>query len=103
MLRRTKDKCLLELTALGKRDTVVNCELSPVQESLYKHILSLPDFDNVRYHRNLCPCGSNLKRSECCREYIAPLLRDGSKEVDPRAVVWYNVTLISFFPSNPAL
>ena len=51
MLRRDKET---ELDLKGKDSIVVYCELSDLQRDLYKHILSLPDFDNARYHSTNC-------------------------------------------------
>ena len=88
LLRRTKDQELTELTALGKKDNVIFCNPSDLQKELYEHILSLPDFDNVRYCNAMCPCGSGVKRSDCCVQYQVPYKNVSSREIDERAVVW---------------
>lgn len=96
VLRRMKEDVLGDQLK-GKDDMIVFCELSPLQTALYKHLLSLPDFDNDRYSTTPCPCGSGGKRGQCCRqEYKVPYTRtvsgDGSPsytdKVDPRAVLW---------------
>jgi DNA repair and recombination RAD54-like protein len=51
----------------GKREIVVFCDLSPLQKQLYLHLLSLPDFNNVRIGSLPCPCGSG-----CIRYCIYP-------------------------------
>jgi SNF2 family DNA or RNA helicase len=58
MLRRLKNN---ELKMKGKSETVIYCELSVLQKTLYKRILSLPDFDNARY--NAVPCKTSLRYS----------------------------------------
>lgn len=61
MLQRKKEDVLADRLK-GKREIVVFCELSELQKRLYLHILSLPDFNNVKMGATLCPCGSQLKR-----------------------------------------
>ena len=95
ILQRFKKDVLCDILK-GKDDYIIFCELSPLQEDLYSYLLSLPDFDNVRYMWRLCPCGSQLKRSQCCQLYIIPYKRiisnDGKilyeNKIDPRAVIW---------------
>eukprot|EP01041_Mallomonas_annulata_P001169 gene1169-2269_t len=93
MLQRFKEDVLGD-ELLGKDDVIVFCEMSPLQTDIYAHILSLPDFDNVRYLSVLCPCKSGKKRSNCCKSYYSiPLIRNddnnaSSNEIDKRAVMW---------------
>lgn len=91
MLQRGKellagDKGLLK----GKNDFVVLCDLSELQKTLYRSVLQLPDFDNVRHYADPCPCGKvprtathssdvqfgALTRATCCEQYRIPVLRD---------------------------
>lgn len=87
MLRRLKENELPQLSALGKKEIVVMCALTPLQNEIYQHILSAPDFDNVRFFNELCPCGNAMERGQCCTQYRIPLIV-GTRDVDPRASVW---------------
>lgn len=112
--RRKEDVLVLP----DKTEKVVMCELSPLQKQVYRHILSLPDFELVKTAGSPCDCGINagffqrvhrLKtpaqrvayyrehrneikvKSECC--YTFPKnsrYREGGDEplVDPDAVIW---------------
>lgn len=66
----------------GKDEVMVLCDMSPLQKELYTYVLSLPDFDNTKYHALPCPCGSKAKRNECCDLFQRPCVRppqlDGS-------------------------
>lgn len=84
----------------GKDEVIVLCDLSPLQQLMYKSCLASPDFDNVRYHAKRCPCGSKAQRSQCCVQYQIPYRRDQFEEkikyvtqrqafeIDERAVLW---------------
>jgi SNF2 family DNA or RNA helicase len=80
----------------GKDEVIVLCDLSPIQQELYQHCLSLPDFDNIRYHTSMCSCGSGKTRGKCCPHYRIPYRRDTAGNVlepltiDPRAAMWSN-------------
>jgi SNF2 family DNA or RNA helicase len=94
-----------EMLLKGKDEIIVLCDLSPLQKQMYEYCLSLPDFDNVRFHALPCPCGSGVPRGQCCLEYQIPLIRDNSgnvigerkikyvtdqqkRKIDPRAILW---------------
>ena len=61
LLQRKKEEVLADRLK-GKREIVVFCELSDLQKRIYTHLLSLPDFDNVKMGSVICPCGSGRKR-----------------------------------------
>ena len=89
ILRRTKGEVLPQLRELGKEEIIVYCKLSKIQSDMYSHILSLPDFDNVRFFNRKCPCGSGIQRSDCCPKYIKPYIRESNnREVDISAAIW---------------
>ena len=100
-----------------KDERVLFCELSPMQKRLYEHVLSLPDFQLLKYANAPCDCGINkalfegynrlrtdrerldyqrrhrddvVKRKECC--YKVPLnpnrFKSGEPMYDPRAMIW---------------
>jgi SNF2 family DNA or RNA helicase len=100
-----------------KDERVLFCELSPLQKRLYKHLLSLPDFQLLLYANAPCECGVNqaifqnfklmrteaekiafqrdhrgeiIPRKSCC--YERPLnpnrFEAGEEFYDPRAVLW---------------
>ena len=75
LLSRNKDilSGLFELK--GKEELVVFCDLSNLQQQLYKYILSLPDFENIKKSEKKCNCGSNISpRSCCCPHHVIPLM-----------------------------
>jgi hypothetical protein len=55
-LKRLKTSLTGDDELKGKEETVVLCDLSPLQAELYAEALALPDFDNARFHNTLCPC-----------------------------------------------
>ena len=61
LLQRKKEDVLADRLK-GKREIVVFCELSDLQKRIYLHLLSLPDFCNVKMGATKCPCGSGRKR-----------------------------------------
>ncbi|KAL7451003.1 hypothetical protein ACHAWC_002844, partial [Mediolabrus comicus] len=42
-----------------KNEKVIFCQLSQIQKELYRHILTLPDYDLVRFANAPCDCGVN--------------------------------------------
>ena len=91
MIQRFKEVVLCD-ELQGKEDIVVFCSLTPLQKRIYQHLLSLPDFDNCRYGKSECPCGSGEPRKTCCIQFILPLNRDdisrGVRTIDERAYIW---------------
>ncbi len=110
-LHRPKD--ILNLPK--KEELVVFCELSPLQNRIYQHMLMLPDFALLKRANAPCDCGVNQEffiaykklrttkerleyqrkhkdrislMKTCC--YSTPIKRDryGNSEIDPRAVLW---------------
>lgn len=81
-----------------KEELLVLCDCADLQKKLYTHLLSLPDFDNCRHYREVCPCGiSQERRAYCCHSFLVPTTRAdpdlgifASDNIDPRAVVWLN-------------
>ncbi|CAM9419002.1 unnamed protein product [Chrysoparadoxa australica] len=82
MLQRFKREVLVD-DLPSKSQFVVFCPLSKVQRRLYKHILSLPDFQGCARATDPCDCGREDVRGKCC--YKIPM-SDG--DIDPRAVIW---------------
>ena len=79
-----------------KEEIIVLCTATKLQKDLYRHVLSLPDFDNCRCYEEECPCGGRPgeKRKFCCDDmYCIPFIRPGPDQplvskIDPRAVQW---------------
>lgn len=100
-----------------KNETILFCEPTAIQKAMYLHILTLPDFELLRYANAPCDCGVNRgifmgykrlrtqkerihytrmhkndikKRKECC--YTTPLnpAREGDDEplINPNAALW---------------
>ena len=42
-----------------KNEEFILCDLSPLQKEVYRHVIQLPDFENVRYGSRPCDCGVN--------------------------------------------
>jgi len=92
MLKRKKESLVGEQKLKGKMEWVVLSDLTRLQRALYTHLMSLPDFENVRYAKLQCPCRSGLMRKECCDEYIRPVARGGGfPALDPRAALWHQM------------
>jgi len=92
MLKRKKESLDGAQKLKGKMEWVVLSDLTALQRALYAHLMSLPDFENVRYAKLQCPCMSGLMRKECCEEYIRPMTRgDELPVLDPRAALWHQV------------
>lgn len=87
MLQRFKE-VELRTELKSKDDIVVFCALSSLQRRMYKHLLSLPDYDNCRYSKHPCPCGSGNSRRICCNQYRVPLRADSNYEINPSAYGW---------------
>lgn len=73
LLQRKKEEVLADRLK-GKREIVVFCELSELQKRIYLHLLSLPDFCNVKMGSVKCSCGSGRKRCCTCIILGSPLL-----------------------------
>ena len=117
-IRRTKEEELGEELP-EKNEMVLFCEPTPIQKRLYEHILSLPDYELLRYATSPCDCGVNralfqgyqkmqtnkekidyqrrhrndiVPRKECC--YKTPLNPDRNQEdqpwINPLATIWRN-------------
>ncbi|KAJ8590655.1 hypothetical protein M405DRAFT_932669, partial [Rhizopogon salebrosus TDB-379] len=62
--RRTKDIIKHQLPI--KTDEVVFCPLTPVQIAVYRRILDMNPVQNLVNKDQLCDCGSENKRKDCC-------------------------------------
>ena len=115
-LERKKEVVLKdELTT--KRERVVFCELTEIQKKIYRHILTLPDYQQLRFANAPCDCGVNRQyfrgykkmkthreqldyqrrhkkdlvlKKQCCYVYPWNPRRGepGEPDVDPEAVLW---------------
>ena len=59
-LVRKKEEALKD-NLTKKNEKVVFCQLSDVQKQLYRHILTLPDYDLLRFANAPCECGVNTQ------------------------------------------
>ena len=95
ILKRKKDSLSGEHKLKGKTEWVVLSELTELQRALYAHVISLPDFDNARYAKAMCPIHHHTIRKECCDTYMRPILRASASSteptLDPRAVLWHQM------------
>ena len=101
-----------------KNEKVIFCQLSQIQKELYRHILTLPDYDLVRFANAPCDCGVNrqyfqaykklktkkeqvhyqrrhknelVPKKQCCYRYPMNPYRDENNtepDIDPDAVIW---------------
>ncbi|OAX33766.1 hypothetical protein K503DRAFT_699906 [Rhizopogon vinicolor AM-OR11-026] len=62
--RRTKDIIKHQLPT--KTDEVVFCPLTPIQIAVYRRILNMQPVQNLVKKDELCDCGSEDKRKDCC-------------------------------------
>lgn len=115
-LERKKEVVLKdELTE--KKEEVIFCELTDIQKKIYRHIIALPDYQQLRFANAPCDCGVNKQyfrgykkmkthreqldyqrrnkgiltlKKECCYRYPWNPLRDepGEPEIDPEAILW---------------
>jgi SNF2 family DNA or RNA helicase len=115
-IKRTKEEVLGDELP-EKEETVIFCELTEIQKRLYEYVLTLPDFELLKYAHAPCDCGVNrsifmgykrlrdnkervaylrrhrddvTKRKDCC--YKTPLnpFRDeeGQPFIHPMAPLW---------------
>ena len=101
-----------------KNEKVIFCQLTEIQKKLYRHILTLPDYDLVRMANTPCDCGINrqyfqaykklktkkerinyqrrhkhelVPKKQCCYRYPMNPYRDEDNtepDIDPDAVIW---------------
>jgi len=100
-----------------KNEEFILCSLSPLQKEVYKHVIKLPDFENVRYGSRPCDCGINqsffrkllklkdkaeqveymrtnkstiVVQSKCCKKVPEnpKFGEEGEPRIDPDAAVW---------------
>ena len=115
-LERKKEDVLKD-TLTKKRERVVFCELSEIQKKIYRHIITLPDYELLRFANTPCRCGVNkgyflgykkmrtpqeqisyqrrfkgqlTLQKQCCYRY--PWNPDrhepGQPPIDPDAILW---------------
>lgn len=115
-LERKKEVVLKdELTE--KKEEVIFCELTDIQKKIYRHIIALPDYQQLRFANAPCDCGVNKQyfrgykkmkthreqldyqrrnkgiltlKKECCYRYPWNPLRDepGEPQIEPDAILW---------------
>lgn len=115
-LERKKEEVLKdELTK--KREHVIFCELTEIQKKIYRHMISLPDFQHLRFGNAPCDCGINKQyfrgykklkthreqlqyqrrhkdelwsKKHCHYKYPWNPRRDepGEPQIDPDAILW---------------
>ena len=112
-----KKEDVLKDNLTQKNEKVVFCELTEIQKKLYRHIISLPDYAQLRFANAPCECGINkqyfkgyaklkthkeqlayqrrhqkelIPKKQCCFKYPFNPLRDedGQPDIDPEAVLW---------------
>lgn len=91
LIQRKKNVLTGDSALKGKDEIIVLCDLSTLQQELYEYCLSLPDFENVRFHATLCPCNSGAMRAKCCPEFRFPYQRSllpNQFKIDERAALW---------------
>lgn len=74
----------------GKEEIVVICDLAPLQKKLYEYVLTLPEYEMLRYlgnDRDKCPCAN---RNKCIHSSDIPLdFSDPTgNTIDKRAALW---------------
>jgi SNF2 family DNA or RNA helicase len=114
MIERKKEDVLGDQIP-EKNEQVIFCELSPLQKEVYRHVVQLPDFELVKKGNAPCDCGINMKifreflklsdkaeqleyyrthkiqvvkQSKCCRSIPIRIDENGTKIIDPDAVIW---------------
>ena len=115
-LERKKEVVLKdELTE--KKEEVIFCELTDIQKKIYRHIIALPDYQQLRFANAPCDCGVNKQyfrgykkmkthreqldyqrrnkgiltlKKECCYRFPWNPLRDepGEPQIEPDAILW---------------
>ena len=112
-----KKEVVLKDDLMEKKEEVVFCELTEIQKKIYRHILSLPDYQQLRFANAPCDCGVNRQyfrgykkmkthkeqldyqrrnksslalKKECCYKYPWNPFRGqpGEPMIDPEAVLW---------------
>lgn len=112
-----KKEDVLKDTLTQKCERVVFCELSEIQKKLYRHILTLPDFQLLIFANTPCDCGVNqayfraykkmrthkeqlnyqrrhkselVLAKKCCYKYpFNPKAGSpGEPQIDPDAILW---------------
>ncbi|KAG9217766.1 hypothetical protein CCMSSC00406_0003545 [Pleurotus cornucopiae] len=68
-LRRTKE--IIKHQLPKKIDEVVFCPLTEVQIDVYKRLLAMEPVQNLIRKDEMCPCGSQEKRKDCCFPFAA--------------------------------
>ena len=91
MIGRKKEELSGEFQLKGKKDNIVLCDLSELQSRLYSHVISLPDFENMRDSNRYCDCERNLKKRKKDR------LPRKSKKNDPFLYNFFFFFFLSFF------
>lgn len=115
-IRRTKESELGDELP-EKEETIIFCELTEIQKRLYEYVLTLPDFELLKYSHAPCDCGVNrsifmgykrlrdnkervaylrrhrdgvTKRKNCCYKIPLNPYRDeeGQPFIHPMAVLW---------------
>ena len=113
--RKKEDVLKNELTK--KRENVIFCELTEVQKKIYRHMISLPDYQHLRFSNAPCDCGINrqyflgykklkthkeqlqyqrrhknelVPKKKCCYKYPWNPRREepGEPQIDPDAILW---------------
>lgn len=75
-LASTLTKCMLRRTKLSvshqlppKEETVVFCQLTDQQRTVYRDTLQSRQYEILRHNVCTCSCGSNYIASKCCHKY----------------------------------
>ena len=98
-LERKKEDVLKD-SLTQKKEKVVFCELSEIQKKIYRHILSLPDFQLLRFANAPCDCGVNkqyfrgYKKMKTHKEQIAYQRRYKEQLIPQKRCCWK-------YPWNP--
>mmetsp|Transcript_38727 Transcript_38727/g.83449 ORF Transcript_38727/g.83449 Transcript_38727/m.83449 type:complete len:902 (+) Transcript_38727:275-2980(+) len=115
-LERKKEQVLKD-SLTQKNERVIFCELSEIQKKIYRHILTLPDFQLLRFANAPCDCGVNksyfrgyskmrthkeqlnyqrrhkkdlMPQKKCCYKYPFNPRREelGEPQIDQEAILW---------------
>jgi superfamily II DNA or RNA helicase len=101
MLRRKKELIAAELP--GKEDSVVFCQLTPIQRRMYERALAVPEVATLRRLVVKCQCGSGRLLGSCCGAAQSTALSGGSADVNWKKEVLRTINRLNNLSNHPCL